>query len=141
MSYTLQKLNRRIEVLLHPDYQDLRVHLPLYNRLGVEGMSSEEEMEGFRGPDDLPTFRTFRPDFISIKLSQLNGHLDDIHGQRITPRTYIRKPPISKPSDKWIRKLAFNVYNPGRLHHLRPEQKRLLEIDPRPHPFVHYKRN
>lgn len=125
--------------MTHPDFQHLRVHLPLYDALGVEGMSTDDEI----GPAQLSSRRgtvlTFRKAYLSIEVSKLNMHLDEIHERRLGPTGYFNPAPrIPKACPRWILRLPFNVYDAATLTQITPEERQRLQVTPSEHPFIYH---
>lgn len=115
----------------------LKRHIPVYEKLGVEGMSSDEEDE--EGQDSPKTERTssrarrfisHRKHFISQDVSDLNHHLDDLSDQHIQAAPYVRIQGPPKIATKWIPHLPKNGYDISFYYSLGYSQREMLRATP-----------
>lgn len=122
-----------------PEFMHLRVHLPLYKSLGVDSMSSDEEIVTQGHAGGRATILSFRKAYLSDEVSKLNIHLDEIHEKRLgSTGFYNPAPRIPKACGQWITKLPTNVYDTFFKQQLTVDQARRVKIQPTPHPFVHH---
>lgn len=128
-----------MEVLALPEFIHLRVHIPLYKSLGVDGMSSDEEVVASRRPGGRATILSFRKAYLSEEVSKLNIHIDQIHEKRLGPTGFYNPAPrIPKACIQWITKLPSNVYDAAAKQQLTDQQIRQVQMEPKPHPFVYH---
>lgn len=126
----VQKLNRRLDVVRDPAFPTLQGHAFVYETLGVDGMSSEEDCPGPCLPGKEPTRLVYKKAYLSADLSNFNVHVDSIHERRWGARPYFRSSPVPKACPRWIPKLPRNVYDQKSLASLKSHQKASLQIRP-----------
>lgn len=97
-------------------------------------MSSDEE-------DVLPSGRkgyvSFRKHFVALEVSELGYHLDNLHHQYFSPKTYERR--RAERTVRLIRlipNLPINAYDSGWRRHARLAERAFINPEVRHHPFI-----
>lgn len=126
-----------MEVLGHPRYPSLHCHIELYKAIGVDGMTSDEEVEDSKGN---VTYVSYRKEYLSPEVSRLGEHLDNIHHVNFKPRPYVRRPPILRSVEPvhWIKGLPWNVYNIVLLGRLKDQERQRLGVAMVTYSFTHH---
>lgn len=131
-----QKLSWRLGIVRDPTFPALRCHIVLYETLGVDGMSSEEDCPGPCLPDREPTRRVYRKTYLSEDLRKLNAHVDGIHERRWGPRPYPHSVSVPKVCTRWVPNLPINAYDKYELAQLPSDSRVRLQIGLKAHPFT-----
>lgn len=77
-----------MKILLDGRFPEFFRHVAFYRRLGVAGMSSDEEID--RDNRGRRQFLYHRKHYLSEAVSNLGAYLDDIYDRNISPRRYRR---------------------------------------------------
>lgn len=133
-----QKFTWRLGIVRDPAFPALHCHRPLYETLGVEGMSSEEDCPGPCPPRGEPTRRVYRKTYLSGEVRQLNAHIDDIHAKRWGPRPCPRAVSMPKVCTRWIPNLPINAYDKYELAQLPSESRMRLQMRLNAHTFTYH---
>lgn len=112
-------------VLTDPRFPHLRRHISLYNSIGIDGMSSEDEIEL---PGQTPRKRgTWRKQYLSMEVSTLGHHLDSLSHRYIKPMTYERiATGRVRRASRAVCGLAWNVYDGKWRTALLPSEREAL---------------
>lgn len=105
-------------------FKELRKHIPLFEALGVGGISSDEEDTTSKGGR---RFISHRHHFISEEVSRLGRHLDNLSDKLIKRKPYERVPGTPRLAKKWIRRLPVNGYDLDWYLALKSHQREWLQ--------------
>lgn len=121
--------------MLDPRFPELRVHLPLFRRVGILGMSSDEE--GEIGPNQRTTYVSHRKAIFSSTFSRLGWHMDYLSDRYIEQRPYDRVAGDPVETDLRINGLPGNIYETRWYNSLSPFERDTLKAG-EDHPMMYH---